>query len=132
VPQRASKEISILASLFEDRRLEPYGSSLFFVFIRACPQWSSLWGALIPVASAKKLGVGFPGDGFTITSPLVKKYLTFSSVCAIVCVAPNNITPLGTHPVTVQTLRLSALPITSAVPPGAPGDAWVDEDAASI
>ena len=73
-----------------------------------------------------------PSDGFTLTSPLVKKYLTLSGVCAIVCVAPNNITPLGTHPVTVQTLRLSALPITSAVPPGAPGDAWVDEDAASI
>ena len=73
-----------------------------------------------------------PSDEFTITLPLVKRYLTFPSECAIVGVAPNNITPLGTHPVTVQTPRFSALPITSAVPPGASCNAWVDEDAASI
>lgn len=104
------------------------------VIVTACvvpPPTPELAGAFwVPCWSDYEQGL--PSDNFTIILPLVNNCLTFPSVCAIVIVVPNNITPLGTHPVTVQTPRLSALPTTSAVPPGAPCDAWVDEDAASI
>jgi hypothetical protein len=109
-------------------------SNTWMVMVTACsvpPLTPERAGAfLVPCWSDYEQSL--PSDDFTIILPLVNNCLTFPSVCAIVTGVPNNITPLGTHPVTVQTPRLSALPITSMVPPGAPCDAWVDEDAASI
>ena len=39
--------------------------------------------------------------------------LTFSMLCAILYIAPNNITPLGERPATVQASLVSAPPSTS-------------------
>lgn len=58
-------------------------------------------------------------DGAILTLPLH---------CAILCVAPNNITPLGMLPTPMTVSRLAALLTTSEVPPGVSCDGWVDDD----